>query len=1153
MIILPQTRSLQKGSLSNINGNGGALPSGIYRNITGTFSSISNENTEVICQNFNATIINTGYSTNTSYQSIKPVTKNLTFNSYDNIPILTLKAGENGKNGMIGSGGSGAAGGGVTSAGNGGRGGSGGNGADGKHWSEFANTASVYGLGGSGGSGFFGSIGEIGGNGVNGKNGFASYSSVINSIDNSTLSGNYNKIAYGKTIYVAIANLANSINKIITSTDGINWNNVFSPANNYWQGITYAKGIFVVVGNNCSAYSKDGINWNLTSIQNNNWMDVTYGNGVFVAISDNNNNRISYSNNGIDWYQNNISNNTNLAVWSKIHYANNLFVAIAINGINSNKMMTSPNGLNWTIITLPEDNNLINWKCITYGNGIWIIAGSVNGTKRIMTSPDGITWTLQTHYSPSNFISISFSNGIFLLYGSKNEKLLYSTNGSVWKESITLTKDYYASIGINGRFIALSYETVDNSNILLSSPVISGENGEGGETLNKLGDSFSNITGISSTSYSSNIIYGDSVFVRVSATGVNKLNYSTDGVTWVNNTLSDWVDNSNNANLVYGKVNNINSYYAINDNQKLLKSTNGINWTASTIFNNFNSSSVCIGKNMILIGGINNADNNKNILKSSDGITFSNVSLPTTKKVIGLIYGNGLFIAFLNPSSSQDTAIIMTSTNGDTWFVKNSPTVGYFNQKGLAYGNGIFLLVGVNFNNINISMTTIDGENFINRTLPIVNNNLWSLTQFGNGIFLLANSTNASSETERFAISSDAITWTIKSHVANAINNIKSICNNNSKIIAITENSQSGLISSKTATLGGMGGAGGGGGGGGQSIFTRYSYPGWIQQNMDSFKGSKWHGNGGNGASGYIQGSPSGGTSGNTGSILSPTWPATISRSGSGGLMGINSPVSNATIGEEGGNINMGGLFSIPSTGTGGDLGPTPGIASYGGGGVVGANSIKTQNATGTNSGSNGANGGRGGDGTLPSAGGGGGGRGADGQDGALQKDGANGGKGGRGGAGGNGGKPAKSLVLYVHNKVSGSISTFGENGKNGDNGITGEAGETVTHTSGIIYTGASGGYGGTGGPGGQGTAGRITLIGKNGTFNNLNKFCKANGDSGSYISSGNGGETIGATWVSFSSVSNGSSGSNGLPGDPGEGGYISELLPNEDSFHVIY
>lgn len=187
MIILPQVRELQKGNLADLNGSGGSLPSGHYKNITGTFNSIGSDCTSVIALNFtNIYITNTGTAVTSPYTYSYPTGwSRITTNDYTTIPTVTLNSGSPGTAGGTGGGGGGTAGGGVTASGNGGNGGPGGSGLAGRRWDEqtVACNNSVYGAGGTGGNGGTGAAGSPSISGVNGLNGVSGLpSNLVNKL-----------------------------------------------------------------------------------------------------------------------------------------------------------------------------------------------------------------------------------------------------------------------------------------------------------------------------------------------------------------------------------------------------------------------------------------------------------------------------------------------------------------------------------------------------------------------------------------------------------------------------------------------------------------------------------------------------------------------------------------------------------------------------------------------------------------------------------------------------------------------------------------------------------------------------------------------------------------------------------------------------------
>lgn len=106
---------------------------------------------------------------------------------------------------------------------------------------------------------------------------------------------------------------------------------------------------------------------------------------------------------------------------------------------------------------------------------------------------------------------------------------------------------------------------------------------------------------------------------------------------------------------------------------------------------------------------------------------------------INTVYGAGLFVR-------ASGATPYTSPDGVTWTQR---TAGATTWSSIAYGNGIFVMVG----GTSSSYTSLDGINWTARTLPSITG--WSTVIFSSGLFIAIGSGNVG------ASSSDGITWTV--------------------------------------------------------------------------------------------------------------------------------------------------------------------------------------------------------------------------------------------------------------------------------------------------------------------------------------------------------------------------------------------------------
>jgi hypothetical protein len=227
------------------------------------------------------------------------------------------------------------------------------------------------------GNGLFVAVSSTGeGNRVMTSSDGTTWDSRPSAADNSWLS-----VTYGNGLYVAVS--ASGANRVMTSSDGTTWASRSSPSQQ-WSGVTYGNGLFVAVAPDDKVMtSSNGINWSLqTSAVNNQWASVIYGSGLFVAVS--RTGRVMTSFDGTVWAsQTSAADNQ----WQSVCYGDGLFVAVSSSGVN--RLMSSSDGINWT----SQKSSLDIWRSITYGNNIFV-AVSASGRYRVMTGTTQIPPTI---------------------------------------------------------------------------------------------------------------------------------------------------------------------------------------------------------------------------------------------------------------------------------------------------------------------------------------------------------------------------------------------------------------------------------------------------------------------------------------------------------------------------------------------------------------------------------------------------------------------------------------------------------------------------------------------------------------------------------------------------------------------------------------
>ena len=243
---------------------------------------------------------------------------------------------------------------------------------------------------------------------------------------------------------------------ILTSSDGITWDNRDSATTYNLVGITYADGIFVTVGDNGTILtSSNGTAWtSKTSGTTNNLSGVNYGNSTFMTVGDNG--TILTSSDGTSWTSKTSGTPEHLY---EVTHGEGLFVAVGENAT----ILTSSDGTTWT----ERDGLRSKWaipkylKGVTYRKKLFVTVGR-NGL--ILNSPDGTTWKERKSGTGRNLVGVTYSNGIFVSVG-KNGQIVTSFDGNWW-----VKRTYVLPTWLNGvTYGNSSFVTVGDNGIILTS------------------------------------------------------------------------------------------------------------------------------------------------------------------------------------------------------------------------------------------------------------------------------------------------------------------------------------------------------------------------------------------------------------------------------------------------------------------------------------------------------------------------------------------------------------------------------------------------------------------------------------------------------------------------------------------------------------
>jgi hypothetical protein len=187
-----------------------------------------------------------------------------------------------------------------------------------------------------------------------------------------------------------------------------------------------------------------------------------------------------------------------------------------------------------------------------------------------------------------------------------------------------------------------------------------------------------------------------------------------------------------------------NTWLAVGTNSTVLaKSTDGSTWSSVTMPTSAAWTGIAYGAGYwvtVASGGTVAQYSN------SDGLSWKAATLPSSATWTYLTYGNGSFVTVDAGASSQKAAYSVDF--GKTWTASTLPTAQTWT--GVAYGGNIF--VAISTGGTTAAYSTDGGATWTASTLP--RSTTWSGVVYGNGRFVAVSSTSGTA-----AYSFDGITW----------------------------------------------------------------------------------------------------------------------------------------------------------------------------------------------------------------------------------------------------------------------------------------------------------------------------------------------------------------------------------------------------------
>lgn len=263
------------------------------------------------------------------------------------------------------------------------------------------------------------------------------------------------------------------------------------------------------------------------------------------------------------------------------------------------------------------------------------------------------------------------------------------------------------------------------------------------------------------------VAFGNSLFATVGY-GSSVADYSTDGINWTSSTLpssGSW------SGIMYGS----SGFVSTINGTAVAISTDAVTWTSSTV-----TDSAAWQANIYEFGLYMCFANNNNpaIKTSPTGVTWTTRTAPSPGH--GRFYNSCSSGSLVFTCAYGPTSVGMTSPDGTTWTSRSLPTSeDYF---GTAFGNGKFLVVPYSQA---YAYTSADASTWTSRTLPFTNA-AECAHHAGSGstaLFIIVNNSGLTCAT-----SPDGITWTSR---ASAINNLRGMASGLGKVVGVAGNGTS--------------------------------------------------------------------------------------------------------------------------------------------------------------------------------------------------------------------------------------------------------------------------------------------------------------------------------------------------------------------------
>lgn len=253
-------------------------------------------------------------------------------------------------------------------------------------------------------------------------------------------------VAYGAGRYLIVGGSVSMLTAELN--DLTTWELTGVPDLSSPNSVDFLNGQFVVIDGNQIATSTDGVSWqSLASIPEGSFSDITYAAGIYVLVG---NDGLIYTSSDLEtWFL----EDADLDGWEKstnlfgVTFAGDLFLVAGFSGL----LMSSPDGTTWTRRDPPVSQFLFD--AAYFGGAYWISGGGAN----FMKTTDFVEWERVSH--PGSESPRVFAQTEDALYAAgRLGTLVRTTDGENWENLQGGITDNFADLVFaHDQFLAATY------------------------------------------------------------------------------------------------------------------------------------------------------------------------------------------------------------------------------------------------------------------------------------------------------------------------------------------------------------------------------------------------------------------------------------------------------------------------------------------------------------------------------------------------------------------------------------------------------------------------------------------------------------------------------------------------------------------------